>query len=465
MMNTSLIVFIIFTLTNALGSEVCYHPYGCFSDDPPFNEALVQLPQNPVYLATNFIYFTRKNPSNGKFLNPEDNLSPSRSKFNPNKTTVMIVHGYLESKIVWYLPEMIKNLLKFEDMNIIFVEWRKGAAFPYHQAVGNTRLVGAQLSRMIEVIRNDTGINWKKLRIVGFSLGAHVAAFAGRNLRRKGLLLPRITGLDPAAPYFEGKHVDRRIDPTDADFVDIIHTDTKTLLINGFGIINRVGHIDFFPNGGYHQNGCNKLDYGVIEYFACSHYRAIHYFMESINNNCPFYGYPCKSYDEFKKGKCNRCPDEGCPKLGYHVTKPDRLLPLKFFLNTNNKASFCVFHYQFTFHTNVGLFADLNDYITITLTGTNGTDTIDLEHRYYGSGTKENVLGIGRKYIGEPTSIHIEHHAFIDAWYLRSVAVRRMHEYDDYSACYNRWLNGANEFKLKKNDCNCECSGYQSTVA
>ena len=47
---------------------------------------------------------------------------------------------------------------------------------------------------MIERIRNDTGINWEKLRIVGFSLGAHIVGYAGRNLRRKGLIVPRITG-------------------------------------------------------------------------------------------------------------------------------------------------------------------------------------------------------------------------------------------------------------------------------
>ena len=50
------------------------------------------------------------------------------------------------------------------------------------------------MAYMIERIRNDTGINWEKLRIVGFSLGAHIVGYAGRNLRRKGLIVPRITG-------------------------------------------------------------------------------------------------------------------------------------------------------------------------------------------------------------------------------------------------------------------------------
>ena len=36
----------------------------------------------------------------------------------------------------------IDELLNNEDMNVIFIEWSNGAAFPYHQAVGNVRLVG-----------------------------------------------------------------------------------------------------------------------------------------------------------------------------------------------------------------------------------------------------------------------------------------------------------------------------------
>ena len=69
-----------------------------------------------------------------------------------------------------------------------------------------------------------------------------------------------LTALDPASPYFENKHIDRRVDPTDADFVDVIHTDGKTLVVNGFGTTQDMGHIDFYPNGGYDQIGCSNYD-------------------------------------------------------------------------------------------------------------------------------------------------------------------------------------------------------------
>lgn len=59
-------------------------------------------------------------------------------------------------------------------------------------------------------------------------------------------------GLDPAGPYFT-KNIkpDVRLDPSDALYVDVIHTDAGKL-----GTTTKGGHIDFFPNGGSRQPGC-----------------------------------------------------------------------------------------------------------------------------------------------------------------------------------------------------------------
>ena len=65
--------------------------------------------------------------------------------------------------------------------------------------------------------------------------------------------LHRITGLDVAGPSFEGMDSRLRLDPTDACYVDAIHTDDSVL-----GIRMSVGHDDFYPNGGDHQPGCES---------------------------------------------------------------------------------------------------------------------------------------------------------------------------------------------------------------
>lgn len=70
-------------------------------------------------------------------------------------------------------------------------------------------------------------------------------------------------GLDPAFPLYMWKGKQGHLTSTDADFVDVIHTDGG---IYGFPV--SLGHADFFPNGGFPiQPGCRLnqlLKYNLI---------------------------------------------------------------------------------------------------------------------------------------------------------------------------------------------------------
>ena len=66
-----------------------------------------------------------------------------------------------------------------------------------------------------------------------------------------------ITGLDPAGPLHINVNPAFRLDKSDADKVDVIHTDTERA---GTKREETVGHIDFFPNGGDKQPGCLDLE-------------------------------------------------------------------------------------------------------------------------------------------------------------------------------------------------------------
>lgn len=64
-------------------------------------------------------------------------------------------------------------------------------------------------------------------------------------------------GLDPASPLFETitgiVDPEYRLDPTDAQFVDVIHTSGPV-----FGSLVPLGHADFYPNNGkIPQPGCS----------------------------------------------------------------------------------------------------------------------------------------------------------------------------------------------------------------
>ncbi len=50
-------------------------------------------------------------------------------------------------------------------------------------------------------------------------------------------------GLDPAGPYFENTDPKVRLDPTDALFVDVIHTDGAHNLLLGLGITILIGNL------------------------------------------------------------------------------------------------------------------------------------------------------------------------------------------------------------------------------
>lgn len=454
------LVCLVLSSATAFAAEVCYPPYGCFNNDAPYDEALVQLPWGPDDLKTQFLFYTRHDLSKPTgIINELDPKGASKVGFDPQKQTVFLTHGYIENRNRWWVNSFIYELLNNEDMNLIFVEWRVGSAFPYHQAVGNTRLVGAQIAHLIEVIRNDTGINWPRLRLIGFSLGSHVMGYAGRNLRRKGLIVPQISALDPASPYFENKHPDRRIDPTDADFVDVIHTDSKTLVVNGFGTVQEMGHVDFYPNDGHDQPGCEKFDVSVVQYLACSHYRVLRYYIESINSPCPYFAYPCRNFVDFKNGLCSHCPAEGCPRMGYHVKKPTTNTNMKYYSKTNKIYPFCSFHYNVIFYTGSGFLKDLDGTVTIELTGDRGTETVTMNGKYYNTGSAERSVFSLQTDIGKPEKIRVKHDRITDIWYLEAVSVRLMSTNEEYVGCFNRWLNNAdNQVDLYTGTAN-DCKG------
>ncbi|KAL9951922.1 hypothetical protein ACROYT_G044676 [Oculina patagonica] len=300
---------------------VCYGKYGCFTRDKPFNNFLVWLPQEPSKVGTSFHLYTRNSRDSSQIIDDNDEGKLKASNFDISKRTIIVIHGFMENKDKWG-TRMKDALLAREDCNVILVDWSDGAFFPYLRACGNTRLVGAQTAELIRsLISSSAGSPdlAERFYIVGFSLGAHTAGYAG--------------SLDAAGPFFTNVNAAVRLDPGDAKYVDVIHTDAGR-----FGTSRKIGHIDFFPNGGHDQPGCPVSIIQLKQTVTCEHSRAREYYIASVQNLCSWKAYPCTSYSDFKKGKCQQCNGE-CPSMGYGADHTKR--SGTFYLKTNNKAPFC----------------------------------------------------------------------------------------------------------------------------
>ncbi|XP_067134234.1 pancreatic lipase-related protein 2-like [Centruroides vittatus] len=111
--------------------------------------------------------------------------------------------------------------------NVIFVDWPLGAIFPYGQATANIRVVGAEIIFLLKKLQQLKNAKLETIHIIGHSLSAHAGGYVGKALKNLG----RITGLDPAGPYFQEVSPEVRLDASDAIFVDVIHSNAgKTIL-------------------------------------------------------------------------------------------------------------------------------------------------------------------------------------------------------------------------------------------
>ncbi|XP_041477515.1 pancreatic lipase-related protein 2-like [Lytechinus variegatus] len=306
-------------------NEICFGDVGCFSNDLPCHNLDMSTPEE---INTRFFLFTRLNRHKAQEITWKDLRTIEDSNFNRTMPIKFVIHGWIENTRKSSFIKMKNTLLDQADMNVILVDWRGGSLDIYETSVQNTRVVGREISILARKLNKVFGAPFSNMHAIGHSLGAHTAGYAGSDLMRFGRKsdrLGRITGMDPAGPYFRGPQVnqDCRLDKTDALFVDVIHTDGTNsssfiMGMNGAGLQEQIGHQDFYPNGGKHMPGCLPLTH-------CSHYRAVYYFTQSISTCAYQATRRCDSWDLIENVK--QCPafpprkkdKNSRPRMGYHA--------------------------------------------------------------------------------------------------------------------------------------------------
>ncbi|KAH8416382.1 hypothetical protein KR222_001186, partial [Zaprionus bogoriensis] len=396
--------------------RVCYNELGCFEDSGPF-AYLEMLPSPPEEINTKFYFYSTRQRSDRplmelSFLNMTAAFAKAKAKRESDTSATatpgasvttsspaeppvvitekpssgngkkppppsidelegfdelsvrVIVHGFGSACPHVWIYEMKTALMAVEDCIVICVDWENGATFPnYVRAAANTRLVGKQLAMLLRHLEQHKGLNLMRTHVIGFSLGAHVSGFAGAELPG----LSRITGLDPAGPLFEAQHPKVRLDSSDAEFVDVIHSNGENLILGGLGSWQPMGHVDYYPNGGRVQTGCSNLFVGAVTDFIwsaqaaedeegrslCNHRRAYKFFIDSVAPRCMFPAFPCANYDDFLKGKCFPCAQddedlaEGVPRCGNMGYYADRSTGRgQLYLLTREEEPFCAHQFQ-----------------------------------------------------------------------------------------------------------------------
>ncbi|XP_060524419.1 uncharacterized protein LOC132700864 [Cylas formicarius] len=257
---------------------------------------------------TIFHLYTRKNPKISQIIFLDDDESLTRSNIDFSLETIIFFHGYLESHENDDGQSVKNAYLEVGDYNVILVQNERLLAGPdYITAAYNCQPIARYCGRFIDYLVSR-GMWLSKLHVIGLSLGGQIAGMTGQYV--KSGRLPRITAFDPAGPLFNFVKENERIDPSDADFVDVIFTSSGL-----WGMKYSVGDVNYWPNGGgKKQPGCSIPEiinrYGIyIPWLVfCSHFRSYQLYVETLRSPYLFPSHKCDSYATFKLGYCKNTP-------------------------------------------------------------------------------------------------------------------------------------------------------------
>lgn len=215
-------------------------------------------------------------------------LLPKLPGYDCKQPLVIFMHGFTDDPSLFNFSVVNEAFHSKGHLNILALDASPLIRYMYLRSSTYVRFIGEKLGVTLAAMV-EAGLDRKNIHLVGHSLGSHIAGFAGKEFfSLTGTLVGRISGLDPAGPAFSHQDQNLRLAPSDAEFVDVIHTNAGV-----YGMTSPVGHVDFFPNGGEQQpNTFFQFE---------SHNRVVGLFAESVKNPEAFVARACENWEEFKK--------------------------------------------------------------------------------------------------------------------------------------------------------------------
>lgn len=163
-------------------------------------------------------YYCNKCSSSGYILPCNDASNIKNTPFDSDKPTLFVIHGWknqFNSDICIKIKEAL--LPKF-DVNLFVVDWSSIAQEDYSTAVEALIPVAKYIAEFVKLLKDNFGLKLSNLKIVGHSLGGHLAGVVGKQF---GGEVSEITGLDPAGPNFKISDKSNRLDSSDAKYVEV----------------------------------------------------------------------------------------------------------------------------------------------------------------------------------------------------------------------------------------------------
>lgn len=184
----------------------------------------------------------------------------------------MLVHGKAGSANATWFSMVTETYLQQDDYNVIHVDWSDLAGqpdpIPIYKASDACKyqifmlpitkkqsFSAYYLAKFIHRIHKRLSVPLDNFHLMGHSLGAHIAGFSGKHIKRAlNDQLGRVTGLDaPNDDFGFDPDSEDGLQKTDAVLVVSLYTEHG-------GSASR-GNIDFRPNGGVHpQPGCGDMN-------------------------------------------------------------------------------------------------------------------------------------------------------------------------------------------------------------
>ncbi|XP_030048795.1 endothelial lipase isoform X2 [Microcaecilia unicolor] len=138
----------------------------------------VEASKHPVKFNT---CFSLALPEEGCYLLAGQDKSIEDSNFNATAKTFFVIHGWTMSGMFESWTQKLVQALqeREQDANVVVVDWLFLAHRLYPDAVNNTKAVGKEIAKLLDWLQERLHLSLANIHLIGYSLGAHVAGYAG----------------------------------------------------------------------------------------------------------------------------------------------------------------------------------------------------------------------------------------------------------------------------------------------